>query len=198
MKLHCETGRHCLHKITVCRNLFQANLAESGKVHIETNRQVEEYSMPDSNGVKPEAIYLEDLKVGLVFRSSEHRLDAEQIRDFARRFDPQPFHLDEEAARDTFFGGLAASGWHTAAITMRLLVESVPLAGGVVGAGSEITWPRATRPDDVLHVVSTVMEIAPSRSKPDRGMVTMQSETLNQHGEVCQRSVARLLAFRRN
>lgn len=154
--------------------------------------------MPDSNCVKPETIYLEDLKVGLVFRSSEHRLDAEQIREFARRFDPQPFHLDEEAAQETFFGGLAASGWHTAAITMRLLVESVPLAGGVIGAGSEITWPRATRPDDVLHVVSTVMDIASSKSKPDRGMVTMRSETLNQHGELCQLSVARLLAFRRD
>ena len=142
-------------------------------------------------------IYLEDLMPGAVYTSSEHRLDVEQIRGFAQSFDPQPFHLDEKAANDTFFAGLAASGWHTAAITMKLLVESLPLAGGVIGAGSEITWPRPTRPGDVLHVVSTIVEISPSRSKPDRGVVTVQSDTLNQHGELCQRSVARLLAFRR-
>jgi acyl dehydratase len=147
--------------------------------------------------MKAESIYLEDLTPGAVYTSSEHRLDAGQIVEFARQFDPQPFHLSEEDARDTFFGGLAASGWHTAAITMKLLVQSLPLAGGVIGAGSEISWPRPTRPDDVLHVVSTIMEIAPSKSRPDRGMVTVQSETLNQRGEVCQRSVARLLAFRR-
>lgn len=147
--------------------------------------------------MKAESIYLDDLAVGSVYTSSQHPLDAEQIREFARCFDPQPFHLDEDAARDTFFAGLAASGWHTAAITMKLLVESLPLAGGVVGAGSEITWPRPTRPEDVLHVVSTIMDIAPSRSRPDRGIVTVQSDTLNQHGELCQRSVARLLAFRR-
>ncbi|WP_233890206.1 MaoC family dehydratase [Paraburkholderia flagellata] len=142
-------------------------------------------------------IYLEDLMPGAVYTSSEHRLDVEQIRGFAQSFDPQPFHLDEDAASEAFFAGLAASGWHTAAITMKLLVESLPLAGGVIGAGSEITWPRPTRPDDVLHVVSTIVEISPSRSKPDRGIVTVQSDTLNQHDELCQRSVARLLAFRR-
>ena len=148
--------------------------------------------------MRAKPIYLEDLAPGATYRSSEHRLDAEQIRAFAEHFDPQPFHLDEEAARDTFFAGLAASGWHTAAITMKLLVESLPLAGGVIGAGSEISWPRPTRPGDVLHVVSTIVNIAPSRSKHDRGIVTVQSDTLNQHGEVCQRSVARLLAFRRS
>jgi acyl dehydratase len=153
--------------------------------------------MPNSSSVSSGTIYLEDLVVGAVFTSSEYALDAAQIREFAQRFDPQPFHLDEDAARETFFGGLAASGWHTAAITMKLLVESMPLAGGVIGAGSEITWPRPTRPGDVLHVVSTIVDVAPSRSKPDRGIVTVQSDTLNQNGDVCQRSVARLLAFRR-
>jgi len=148
--------------------------------------------------MKAEPIYLEDLTPGMVFTSSEHRLDVEQIREFAQRFDPQPFHLDVDKARETYFSGLAASGWHTAAITMKLLVESLPLACGVIGAGSEITWPRPTRPNDVLHVVSTVVEIAPSRSKPDRGIVTVRSDTLNQNGEVCQRSVARLLVFRRS
>lgn len=102
--------------------------------------------MPSSSRVTSETIYLDDLTVGAVFRSSEHELDATQIREFARRFDPHPFHLDEEAARETFFTGLAASGWHTAAITMKLIVESVPLAGGIIGAGGEITWPRPTRP----------------------------------------------------
>jgi acyl dehydratase len=142
-------------------------------------------------------MYLDDLTAGSVFESTEHTLDVEQIREFAQHFDPQPFHLNEEAAKQTFFGGLAASGWHTAAITMKLLVQSLPLAGGVIGAGSDISWPRPTRPCDVLHVVSTIMDIAPSKSRPDRGIVTVQSDTLNQHGDLCQRSVARLLVFRR-
>src|ERR1700761_7632543 len=116
-------------------------------------------------------LYLEDLRVGDVFVSSEQQIDANQIREFALSFDPQPFHLDEEAAKETFFGGLAASGWHTAAITMKLLVESVPLGGGVIGAGSEIAWPQPTRPGDLLHVVSTILEITPSKSKPDRAVV---------------------------
>ena len=154
--------------------------------------------MSERSDVKAETVYLEDLRVGAVFTSSEYALDVAQIGEFAQRFDPQPFHLNEEAAKDTFFGGLAASGWHTAAITMRLLVESLPFAGGVIGAGGDISWPRPTRPGDVLHVVTTIMEIAPSRSKPERGIVTVQSDTLNQHGDVCQRLVARLLAFRRS
>lgn len=142
-------------------------------------------------------LYLEDIAVGMEFRSAEHRLDAAQIKDFASRFDPQPFHLDEEAARAGFFHGLAASGWHTMAITMRLLVESLPFACGVIGWGAEISWPRPTRPNDVLHVRSTVMEIRPSRSKPDRGLVLMHSLTLNQNEEVCQDVTAKLLVFRR-
>lgn len=145
----------------------------------------------------PPPLYLDDLAVGDEFRSAEHRLDAAQVKNYARQFDPQPFHLDENAARDSFFGGLAASGWHTASITMRLLVESLPFARGVIGAGAEIAWPRPTRPGDVLHVRSTVLEIRPSRSRPDRGLVTMESLTLNQDNEVCQRLVATLLAFRR-
>ncbi|MDA5193202.1 MaoC family dehydratase [Govanella unica] len=146
---------------------------------------------------KNSPLYLDDLHEGDVFTSGEHALDMPQILDFARQFDPQPFHLDENAARDTFFGGIAASGWHTAAITMRLIVDSVPLGNGIIGAGSDVSWPRPTRPGDVLHVVSTILTIAPSKSKPDRGLVTVQSETLNQRGEVCQRSVARLLVFKR-
>jgi acyl dehydratase len=154
--------------------------------------------MLNDNSVGTGSIYLEDLAKGDTFLSREHAVDVRQIREFAKQFDPQPFHLDEDAARQTFFAGLAASGWHIAAITMKLLVESIPLAGGIIGAGSDITWPRPTRPGDVLHVVSTVVDIAPSRSKPDRGIMTVQSDTLNQEEELCQRSVARLLVFRRN
>lgn len=124
-------------------------------------------------------------------------MDANQIIGFARQFDPQPFHLDEEAAKDTFFGGLAASGWHTMAITMRLLVESLPFAQGVIGVGGEISWPRPTRPGDVLHVESKILDITPSRSRPNQGVVTVESRTLNQDGDMRQLLVAKLLAFRR-
>lgn len=140
---------------------------------------------------------LEDLAVGDEFRSGEHALDEAQIIEYARRFDPQPFHLDASEAESSFFGGLAASGWHTASITMRLLVDSVPIGNGVIGAGGEIAWPRPTRPTDVLHVVSTIREITPSRSRPDRGIVTMECLTLNQDGEICQRFVPKLMVLRR-
>jgi acyl dehydratase len=146
---------------------------------------------------KTEKLFLDDLVVGDGFTSEEYTVDGNQIREFAQHFDPQPFHLDEEVARETFFEGLAASGWHTAAITMRLLVRSVPLAGGIIGVGTEISWPRPTRPGDTLHVVSTIIDISPSKSKSDRGIVTVQSDTLNQRGELCQRSIAKLLVFRK-
>ena len=143
-------------------------------------------------------LYLEDMTVGRRFTSGEHAMDAEQIVSFARQFDPQPFHLDDAAAKGTLFGGLAASGWHTAAITMRLQVTTgLPVAGGIIGASGEVSWPRPTRPTDVLHVVSEVMEAHPSRSKPDRGMVTVRSETLNQHGDVLQVSTVRIVVPRR-
>ena len=95
-----------------------------------------------------QSLYLEDIAVGQTFESAPHVLTVEEIKDFAGRYDPQFFHLDDEAARESLFGGLAASGWHTAATTMRLLVESVPFFGGLIGAGGEISWPRATRPGD--------------------------------------------------
>lgn len=143
-------------------------------------------------------LYLEDLSPGDRFTSGEHALDAAQIVEFAKRFDPQPFHLDEQAAKGTFFQGLAASGWHTASITMRLLVQSgLPLADGVIGSGGEIQWPRPTRPGDVLHVESEVVEVTPSRSRPERGMVVVRSETRNQHGEVLQRLTTKLVVSRR-
>ena len=142
-------------------------------------------------------IYLEDVAPGDEFESSEHCIDADQIIAFAQQFDPQPFHLSIDTAKTTFFQGLAASGWHTAAITMKLMVESLPFAQGVIGAGGEISWPRPTRPGDVLHVKSKALDVTPSRSKPNHGVVTVEILTLNQNGEVCQRLIAKLLAFRR-
>lgn len=142
-------------------------------------------------------LFLDDLVVGAQYRSAAQQLDAEQIFNFARQFDPQPFHLDSEAAKNSLFQGLAASGWHTAAITMNLLVSSFPLGSGVIGAGGEIEWPRPTRPDDTLHVISTILDIVPSRSKPDRGIVTVECRTVNQHGDICQRLVAKLVVMRK-
>lgn len=142
-------------------------------------------------------LYLDNLHVGQRFASGAHRLDEEQIRTFARQFDPQPFHLDAEAAKHTLFGGLAASGWHTAAISMRLLVESLPIAGGLIGAGAEITWPRPTRPGATLHVETEVVELKPSKSRPDRGMATVRSETINELGETVQVLVSKLVVPRR-
>lgn len=142
-------------------------------------------------------LYLEDLHEGQTFASRPQEVTTEAIKAFASQYDPQPFHLDEAAAEGSFFGGLAASGWQTAAVTMRLLTESVPLAGGVIGGGGEIRWPQATRPGDLLVVESRVEKVAPSRSRPDRGMVTLRSETRNQRGEVVQILTATLLAFRR-
>lgn len=142
-------------------------------------------------------LYLDDLAVGDRFDSGTLVVEASEVKSFAERFDPQPFHLDEAAARDSVFGGLAASGWHTAALTMRLLVQSLPFGNGVIGAGTELAWPRPTRPGDVLRVSTTVQEITPSRSKPDRGIVSCLTETVNQHGECVQRTTARLLVFRR-
>ncbi|HCR1545975.1 dehydratase [Pseudomonas putida] len=151
--------------------------------------------METASGSKP--LYLDDLAVGDVFVSDTHPLDTEQIVRFASQFDPQPFHLDAEAAEDTFFQGLAASGWHTTALTMRLIVQSLPLAKGVIGAGAEVSWPQPTRPGDVLQVTSRILEIIPSRSKPDRGIIAIECITSNQDGQVLQRMVTKVLCFRK-
>ncbi|MDB5859957.1 MAG: dehydratase [Ramlibacter sp.] len=143
-------------------------------------------------------LYFDDLQAGDKFTTQCHEVRADDIRRFAEEFDPQPFHLDDAAARGTLFAGLAASGWHTASITMRLLVTSGPkLAGGIVGAGGELEWKVPTRPGDILHVDSEVVELIPSRSRPDRGMLVLRSRTLNQHGEVVQTLTARLMLPRR-
>jgi acyl dehydratase len=144
-------------------------------------------------------LYLEDFQVGQRFTSATHVVDAAQIKAFARQFDPQPFHLDEEAAKGTLFGRLVASGWHTAAITMRLQVDSgLLIAGGMIGIAGEMNWPRPTLPGDVLRVVSEVEEVTPSRSRPDRGVVRMRSETRNQRDEVVQILNAKLFVPRRS
>src|SRR6185503_7532095 len=139
--------------------------------------------------------YLEDFAVGQTFGSGRLRVDKEQIKAFAAEFDPQPFHLDEEAARDTIFRGLAASGWHTAALTMRLLVESeIEPAGGIVGAGfDEFRWPRPVRPGDELHIESEVLEVRASRSRPDQGVIKVRTTTLNQDNQPVQVSVGNLI-----
>lgn len=147
---------------------------------------------------EPRLCYLDDLCVGQRFVSGSYALDASQIVAFATAFDPQPFHLSEAAGRESFFGGLVASGWHTAAITMRLLVEGeLQIAGGMIGGGGEARWPTATRPGDILQVFSEILEVTPSRSKPDRGSIVLRSETRNQRGEVVQLLSARLVVPRR-
>jgi acyl dehydratase len=143
-------------------------------------------------------MYLEDFTVGMVFAGGARQVTTEEIKTFAREYDPQPFHTDEAAARDTFFEGLAASGWHTAAITMRLLTEyGPPVAGGLIGGATEISWPQPTRPGDVLQIAAEIMEVKPSRSRPERGMVVMRSETRNQRGEVVQILTAKMVVPRR-
>jgi len=142
--------------------------------------------------------YLDDLAVGQRFTSGAKLVTQDEVIRFAREYDPQPFHTDPEAAKDTFFQGLAASGWHTMAMTMRLMVDGgLPVANGIIGAGGEINWPMPTRPGDTLVVESEILEIKPSRSRPDRGMVTVRSETKNQRGEVVQALVAKLVVPRK-
>lgn len=145
-----------------------------------------------------ENLFLDDFTVGQRFVSGEHLIDEAQIKAFASQFDPQPFHLDDDAAQSTLFRGLAASGWHTAAITMRLMVQGgMPVEGGLIGAGGDISWPKPTRPGDVLHVESEVVSVTPSRSKPQQGMMTVRSETLNQHGDAVQVLVVKMVVPRR-
>jgi len=148
--------------------------------------------------VKTPGLYLEDFHRGDRFSGGALLVTVETIKAFAREYDPQPFHTDEEAAKDTFFAGLAASGWHTAAMTMRLLTEFGPhVAGGLIGGACEVSWPQPTRPGDVLHVECEILDVTPSRSRPERGMVLMRSETKNQRGEVLQVLTAKLVVPRR-
>lgn len=143
--------------------------------------------------------YLEDFAVGQRFGSAKVRVDKERIKGFAAEFDPQPFHLDEQAARHTIFQGLAASGWHTAVLTMRLLVASeLKPAGGIVGTGfDEFRWLRPVRPGDELRIESEVLEVRPSKSRTDRGLIKLRTTTLNQNGEAVQIRVGNFVVPRR-
>ncbi|MBV8358804.1 MAG: MaoC family dehydratase [Deltaproteobacteria bacterium] len=143
-------------------------------------------------------LYLEDFAVGQTFSSGRLRIEEERIRSFAAEFDPQPFHLDA-AAHHTIFHGLVASGWHTAAVTMRLLVGSeFRPAGGIVGAGfDELSWPHPVRPGDELHLESEVLEVRTSKSRPDLGSIKVRTTTLNQNGQAVQIFIGNLLVLRR-
>jgi acyl dehydratase len=144
-------------------------------------------------------LYLEDFSPGQTFASQPVTVEADAIKAYARQFDPQPFHLDEATAANTFFKGLAASGWHTVSMTMRLLVDGgLPIAGGIIGAGvDEIRWPRATRPGDTLRLVTEVLEVRPSKSRPDQGLMKVRTTTLNQRDEPVQVMVSNLVVMRR-
>ncbi len=145
-----------------------------------------------------EKLYLEDLRIGQRFASATCVMEESSIKAFAAESDPQPFHLDEAAAKASLFRGLAASGWHTASATMRLLVDGgLPFANGLVGLGGEIAWPKPTRPGDTLRVESEILEIAPSRSKPNQAIVTVKSIALNQNADPVYVFTAKLLVFKR-
>jgi acyl dehydratase len=143
--------------------------------------------------------YLEDYAVGQTYGSGRLRVDEGRVKTFAAEFDPQPFHLDDKAAHGTIFGGLAASGWHTAAMTMRLLVEGdLKPAGGIIGLGfDEFRWPRPVRPGDELRVESEILEVRPSKSRPDQGLIKVRTTTLNQNNEPVQVTVGNLLVPRK-
>ncbi|MBV8683283.1 MAG: MaoC family dehydratase [Caulobacteraceae bacterium] len=146
----------------------------------------------------PTLLYLEDLVVGQRFTSGIIEVEKDRMVSFAAEFDPQPFHLSDDLAKGTLFLGLAASGWHTGALTMRLLVDGgLPFAGGLVGANAEIQWPRPTRPGDVLHVDTEILDITASKSHPERGSVTVRCETRNQRNEAVQILKIRLIVPRR-
>ena len=140
-------------------------------------------------------LYFEDLQVGMHFRSRDLTVTPEDVADFAGKYDPQPFHLDPVAAKDTFFKGLVASGWHTSALTMRLVVESLPIQGGVIGGGvDELKWPGALRPGDVIHLESEVLERRVLKSRSDVALVKFRCVTMNQRGEAVQSMVPNLFA----
>jgi acyl dehydratase len=180
--------------------LFAFRQAESDRYPLEHSaRPAPAALLAEQEIVTVTERYLEDFAVGQTFGSGRLRIDRDRIKAFAAEFDPQPFHLDEEAARDSIFRGLAASGWHTAALTMRLLVESeLKPAGGIVGTGfDEFRWPRPVRPGDELRVESEVLEVRSSKSRPDQGLIKVRTTTLNQDGETVQISIGNLLVPRR-
>jgi acyl dehydratase len=147
----------------------------------------------------PAVLYLEDLAVGRKFATGSVTLTLEGCKAFAAEFDPQPFHLDEAAASRSLFGRIAASGWYTASLSMRLLVEGeLAIAGGLIGLGGEMTWPRPVYPGDTLRVESEILAIRTSVTNPERGVVTARTQTFNQNGEPVQIAVVKMLVPRRS
>ena len=143
-------------------------------------------------------LYLEDIKVGDRFVSREYEMKLEEIKQFAQAYDPQEFHLDEDKAEDhPIFQGIAASGWHTAAVTMRLWTECFPVAYGLIGSESSLRWPRPARAGDFLHVEVEIVSITPSKTKTDRAIVSYVNQTRNQHGEVLLISTTKIIVFSR-
>jgi acyl dehydratase len=141
-------------------------------------------------------LYFEDLYPGQKFESTRaYKVTAEEIKEFAESYDPQPFHLDEAAGESSFFQGLAASGWLTAAIVMRLRVESIHIAGGMIGAGvEEIRWTQPVRPGDSLRTEAEILNVRRSNSRPGFGVVRSRTMVYNQRGEIVMRSVVNFLA----
>ena len=154
--------------------------------------------MVDSHGVNER--YFEDIRTGDRFRTADYAVTEGEIIRYAKQYDPQPFHTDPVEARNSVFGGLVASGWYTAAITMRLIALSEDrIAGGLIGLGvEELRWPHPVRPGDTLHVEVEVLEVRPSHSHPDRGIVRVRNTTLNQRSEVVQTMVTALFVPRRS
>ena len=143
-----------------------------------------------------EKIKAEDFVVGQTFISENYQVPLEEIIEFASKYDPQPFHVDEEKAKDSFFKELVASGWHTASITMKLWIDSIPFEKGAIGLGVNLAWNKPVRPGDVLHVESTIKEINPSKSRPDRIYMVIESKAIDQDGLVCETMTANLMTFR--
>ena len=143
--------------------------------------------------------YLEDFAAGQIYDTGRLKIDADQIKAFAGQFDPQPFHLDEDAAKNSVFRGLAASGWHTAALTMRLMADGeFKPAGGIIGVGfDELSWQRPVRPGDELHARSEILEVRPSKSRNDRGLIRVRTTTYNQNDEAVQSFIGNLIVPRR-
>jgi acyl dehydratase len=135
--------------------------------------------------------YFDDLNVGDRFESEPLAVTEKEVVEFAHKFDPQMFHLNKKVAERTLFKGLVASGWHTAAITMRLFVQRLNFAEGAIGLGvDELRWPNAVRPGDVLAVETEILDLRPSRSKPGYGIIRLRNVTTNQKGEVVQTMMA--------
>ncbi len=145
----------------------------------------------------PNGLFLDDLKIGDYFTSSTYTLTKEELLEFANKYDPQPFHLDEELAKDTLFGGLAASGWQTASITMKLWTQTLHVANGLIGIDCHLKWPTPTRAGDTLRVEAEIIDIKISKSKPNMGIVTYHSLTKNQHDQVVQDTTTKVVVFKK-